>query len=782
MTHRRDAVLMVLGIAIGSAITAFLFYSLTKRKPFEQTEQAAVEPTIDSGSSSKEEPTVKARTARDISGSCVLMGAIRDPEGRGIEDALVRLRLLDEPWLSSDLPHKTRTDSAGRFQIDDLDEKLEYQIWAWAPGRAVVNRMDAVCGAQTNMVIEKGASLNLSFTKPNGDPIGPVQFLLAGGALWPARRAHTDADGAITIAGLEPGEYVLWAEGDRFAYVSDEPIRMELDRVTVAEIELVRAGEARVTILDSAGAPPQKGATVIVEPLSSSLLHRVALVDRQGTAIISAMPPGTYTASVLADKYVRTEPALFQPGDDITIRLERGASVSGVVSTSDRQPVAQASAFVEQEMGSSLVAVPAGRGRSFGGRIAEAVKAGWPMLYEVPGTGVIPGPLHMPLPKSQLGIPHKSGPAWRLTDNAGRFLLDSLPSGRISLSARHLEYVPFKSAELTLEQGGVVSDVVVLMRPGSTATVRTVNGRGYPIGDAEISVFGADDEPLAGAVSRSDGYATITGLPGSFRIEAVAEYHVPAAKEVKGKIGADNEIEIALPLADKTLYGRVTNQNGFGVPGAIVTARAATKGLAQVLNGQTKADGSFAFDGAGAGSYLVVADAGKQGRAQVSNAYFDEDIKLVITGEGAKETEFITPNEFAKALGSPHQIDNLGTTEPIEGERSGEIEATESVQTKFGLADKLSVTGPPSGKGGLPISIGGRAGQTVVTRVRGGSHVAVAGLSKGDRIIAIDGKKVAGPADARKAILGPIGSVVMLKVKNEEGETFNVVVQRVRVK
>ncbi|MCJ7735956.1 MAG: hypothetical protein MUQ10_01405, partial [Anaerolineae bacterium] len=47
----------------------------------------------------------------------------------------------------------------------------------------------------------------------------------------------------------------------------------------------------------------------------------------------------------------------------------------------------------------------------------------------------------------------------------------------------------------------------------------------------------------------------------------------------------------------------------------------------------------------------------------------------------------------------------------------------------------------------------------------------------GDQIIDIDGKKIKGPAMARNAIFGTIGTVVMIKVKSAAtGEVFNVVV------
>ena len=113
--------------------------------------------------------------------------------------------------------------------------------------------------------------------------------------------------------------------------------------------------------------------------------------------------------------------------------------------------------------------------------------------------------------------------------------------------------------------------------------------------------------------------------------------------------------------------------------------------------------------------------------------------------------------------------------------RLDEGAASDTVSTPFGDAETLPVTAPPSGKGGLPISIGSLGGKVIVTHIRPGSRVAMAGLSKGDRIVAINNRKISSPAAARRAIQGPIGSVVTMTIENQ-GEQFTVIVQRVRIK
>jgi S1-C subfamily serine protease len=132
------------------------------------------------------------------------------------------------------------------------------------------------------------------------------------------------------------------------------------------------------------------------------------------------------------------------------------------------------------------------------------------------------------------------------------------------------------------------------------------------------------------------------------------------------------------------------------------------------------------------------------------------------------------PFEETDRMGSGADVDTPNTD-------IGDEEIPPTVHTQFGEADRLPVTDTPPGKGSLPISIGGGPGKIIVTHIRPGSRVAMAGLSKGDRIIAINNRKMSGPASTRRALEGPIGSVVTITIESH-GEQFTVIVQRVRIK
>jgi hypothetical protein len=377
--------------------------------------------------------------------------------------------------------------------------------------------------------------------------------------------------------------------------------------------------------------------------------------------------------------------------------------------------------------------------------------------------------------------------AWRPTDQYGRFTLEGLTTGRVSIRAEHPEYVMVKPADLVLESGHPVADAVVLMKPGQTVTLRVLDNDGFPIPDASVSVYDFDGRLIRDEVCAPDGYAELKGLPRSVRIEVSKEGYVAAAKTHHGKTGAAVDVVMKLGRADKLLRGRVKDARGFGVGGVAIVARAMGRGLLHVLTGVTESDGAFVLEGAGDGGYHVTADGAEKGRAQVLDADYHREIKMVLDlSEGLPGPPLLAPESELGGLGGDltlgaenlHQADNLGMTA---GPGDTDSEAETPIYTQFGEAHDLPVTGPPPGKGGLPITLGGGPGNVTVSGVAIGSRVGGAGLTKGCKILSIDGNKVSGPKEARRALEGPIGSVVMLEVE-ENGEVFTIVVQRERVR
>ncbi len=783
MVKRRSVIQVSAGAILGSALTALLFVLCSEPC------STIVEDMDDTEASDGEKPrTAGVRpgsrtTDRDLTGDCVLSGSVIAPDGQPAQKTLVRVRLLDEPWVSADLDLETETDDKGLFTFEGLTGSAKYQLWAWSHGNAVTDYEDAQCGAKTHLVLDKGATLSVKFVDLKDKPVGPVDVMLAGSSLWPTRRAMTNDAGELTIEGLTPGFFMIHGRTPdaRSAYTSQEPLEIQTGEEAEITLRLQIATPARVVVTDETK-KPIPGAAVLVGPATASLLHRVFRTGEDGTAILPGLATDDNVAWVVANGYVRSEPKPVAPGAEVSFVLDEGGVISGVVQTTDGTPVAGARILADMEMGGALTAMPGGSSRKFSSHLLNAASEGWPSMTAAPDDNVaLAGPANLPLPVIQSEGDSASGKGrWRPTDEQGHFELSCLPAGRIVLTADHKEFVTGDKTTVTMEPGARISGVTITVKRGVVARVRVLNEAGYPIRNALVTAYDRNENDIASLPTRTDGYAEFGGLPRTFRIEASADDMIPATARIKGRLGYEMEVNITLPPADKAIRGRVIDKDGFGIADVSITAKSITRGLVQVIQCNTGTDGSFTLEKAGKGSYHLVAEKDGKILAQVGNVTGNNDITLVAGAHTASpaQPDINIPEIPAGTLVEP--------SESPDGKNLGMIAITNtedslgSVNSEYGQADRLVVTGPPSGKGGLPITLRGSKGKVFVKSVQPGTLVAGSGLAAGDRIIAVDNIKVTGPAHAQKAIAGKIGSVMVIDVMHG-GEHLSIVIQRVRV-
>ncbi|MFO8072112.1 MAG: carboxypeptidase regulatory-like domain-containing protein [Polyangia bacterium] len=774
MGDRRTAIALVIGVAVGALATVGLVQLL---------DENGGQGGVDGGDGVAEKPQASSRDAPDVydqelqpapEGDCNISGTVRDSEGNPIPGAQIRLRLLDSPWPEADVALETASGDDGAYELEGLSEDRPLQVWAWAPGKASSGLGPARCDGATDPTLEPGGSLTASFTTGEGDPPGRLRVLIAGGALWPQRSALTARDGTLALAGLAPGIYALWAYDGERAVVTGRPSEVAAGETARLEARLEPASEAQVRTVDAEGGDPIPNATVLIAPVDSPVLRRTGVTGKDGSTSFAGLSPGAYTVEAVAPGYLRTAPVALDPEGESVLRLRSGARVRGTVRDPDGNPVSGALVEVSQELGGAAVMVDDGRRDLFLSRMLEAARHGWPIARPgAEGDALLVGPQRVPLPAGD----HES-PGRAVTDESGSFELDGLPSGRLQITASHPELIMERPTRITLPTGGEMKEIAVAMRPGTALFVRTVNEKGYPVREAEISVYSEDGELLAETSSGGDGTAELRGLPGSARVEALAEGRVPAAARIDGRPGRRISLELELPLAAESIRGRLVDSRGYGIKEARITARSMARGTIQVVTAITEKDGTFALEGVGECTYHVVAEKDGKVLAQAPKARFDTEVQLVSDEEGGIPFDrFVLPSgPIGPALREPEQ-GNEGSRAIALSEPSPSAAGMDS---EYGSVDRLPVTGPPPGKGGLPIQIGGGPGKVVVRNVSAGSHVAVAGLEEGDRILTVDGKKVRTPAQARKAISGPIGSVVMLGIAHGK-EKVTLVVQRVRI-
>ncbi len=780
MKAPRSALLVGLGILIGASVTALLFTTFNgtpSSTPGRESPENG-EGTRGQRASNPEPPR---QWDRDISGDCVLHGVVKNEDGSVANDAWVKLHLLDQPWSYPDPPLVARTDKEGKFQFPDMSDDIPFQVWAVTDDSAVASQKNVTCGHPVELILVEGSTLTLTFSGKNVLQ-HPITFQLAGGNLWPARQYTTKDGSPITIAGLSEGEYALWAESGDAAFITQTPIVLAQGDDLTVEVALEDSTPATVRVHQEGQGETSEDPFIVVKPTANGLLRKTLRV-RSNEAAIQGLPPGRYTVEATADGSASPIIKTFGPGDEVTLRLERGAVARGIVKTASGDPVEGASIAVQQALGQAVVSLPSANGRRFGLRLVSAAAMGWPKMVALEDDVIVPGPERLPLPNlsSSQGAPTAS---WNPTSPDGRFLIDGLPSGRVSIWATHEDYVSVGKVDITITPGADIDDVIVVMKPGSALSVRIIDEREFPISEAEIQVYATSGERLGSAVTASDGYAQLKGLPATFRIEAQASERVPVIRRVENIAPGLSELVLKLMPADEVLSGRVLNPDGFGVAGAAITARSSGKNRAHVLVGVTEDDGTFDLEGAGEGRYHVTAQHHELGAARFAEAYHGDTIKLILQEGTPGPTGYpvVADNRGYGPTDSLGEIPIGGMNTPtviVPDSQSGGVITT--VETPYGQADQLTVTGPPPGKGGLPIKLGGGPGKVIVTHVATGSEVAAAGLNKGHRIVAIDDKKVTSPAAARKAISGKIGTIVMLRVSTTEGPLV-IVVQRVRIR
>ncbi len=749
--------------------------------------------------------------------------------GGPVPDALVGVWLDDAPWLPPLPPVVTRTDAKGRFRIEGARTDISATLFAFKSGYAVSSVEKAESRVETELTLEKGAALFIVTQRADGVPVGGAVVQIAAAELWPPREGVTDDRGELRIEGLVPGEYEVFARQGALNVSKEQPVTLEAQDSRTVELVLSTGERTVFRVVDEAEGAALAGATVAVLSIGAPLVKQVALTGAEGRAMFSLSPGGRYQAVVTAPGFMQGSTVQVTAGDTLSVLLKRGVILSGVVQDLSGRPIQGARLQVNQVLGDAHVDGQDTDGVMFNRSLMAAAAGGWPRLLTVDGASVIPGPLQvpLPLPKPREGDEVSAGSrAWEATDAEGRFLLNGVPPGRLTLTAEHDDYVMAQAIrEMVVTTDTPVKNVLIRMDEGTRVSVRVVDSDNFPLADAEVFVFASDGRLLGDGISATDGYALFPGLPAAFRIEASLEGYVPTFVWHEGRLGEDVDIRIRLASADKVLQGRVRDKQGNSLGGVAVVARAKNRGQIQVLSAVSRPDGRFEISGAGAGYYNVAANAGEEGVAVATSVTHEDNITLVvrsdevytsaagvlmppapetvssgyddglgvdnlgtISGTGRGRERSSNPSEerviFPTAISSespplldPDVPDNLGVSSPGEGTASVGGTASEGSATPFGEAEELTVTGPPSGKGGLPISLSGRAGKVIVTRVAPGSRVHVAGLTQGSQILSVDGKQVKNPADAKRAIQGTIGTVVMLEV-SENGEVFTVVVQR----
>jgi len=410
--------------------------------------------------------------------------------------------------------------------------------------------------------------------------------------------AVTDQRGIATLAGLSDSFHDFEIAARTY---SPRSLRMTLGLDPGGAIhETVRLSHGRPirgVILDSTERPIA-GATVELTASKPEWRNRLE-TDEGGSWHLDALARGTYHLWVHAVGY-SAKGIDFQFSDSSTdtiiVRLSPGVLVEGCVRDSEGNPAGQAriearrtddseSVFASSADDCTFQFAALGIGRWYLTAFQE-YSASAPVEIDV---GMSNGAVDLTLENAQIlgrvvdesGIPvagvqvvafttaeHNSD----LSADDGTFSLGPLPRGRYHVAAIRSDSETQEPADSTIAAAGDSS--VELVAPAYAYVSGVVRMNGDPVSSYAIGILAHDDalpNIRALGVHQDDGRFEMKVYARRFRLVVAGAFETLTTDWVSTRPGETLDVGTLVVKAGRSLSGIVTDQNGKGIEGAVVT-------------------------------------------------------------------------------------------------------------------------------------------------------------------------------------------------------------------
>lgn len=502
-------------------------------------------------------------------------GRVIDQEERPVAGVLVRLRPAREEEPSRPVPDSdllvATTDEHGRFELARVPASC-FDIVARRQGfsTAVARAVSVPAGQGPvdlgTLVLEPGATIRGRVRDAEGRFLRDVSVWLSGDLRRPAshlasRRpetapsAVTDAAGLFAVEDLRPGaRFHLLLRGaghlpatlEAVTAPTREPLMVTLEpsfqvRGRVVDTAHDGVAEAEVT-LD----PPAPELGQMEMPVLGAEHSKRVFTDADGSFVVVEVAAGRFEVGASSEGFVPAAPLSIEVGRgkdvaDVTFVLERGASLSGRLTTVDGDPVADAHVRVE-----------GGRG---------------------------------------------------VADSHGSYRIAGVPPGTRVVEARHAVY-RLVTREIEIEDGENTLDLVFEPGREVSGRVVDDAGVAVGGAAVELRLDDPEDPHLLRTVTGdAGGFFFPEVAAGSYRLSAEKHGHSrterPADVEVADRMVAD--LEVVLPVG-AILSGRVFGLDADQLASVAVTAERAGQ---PPRHGAVDYQGRYRVTDLGAGDYLV---------------------------------------------------------------------------------------------------------------------------------------------------------------------------------
>ena len=523
------------------------------------------------------------------------------------------------------------TGTDGHFVIDGIAPG-RYRVRVTGAGLLAAElRMVPVPSDEARIVVARQVSIDGTVTD-GGKPVTTAMVGVRGDAIGGALEVKTDAKGAFHVPNLPEGRYQVYAWQGATAARAIRVNRLGAGPFPDVELRLEAATIVVGRVIDK-----EEGtglvAAIELRPVGDDQAPRYARTRDDGEFRIEGVPNGRWIADAFAPGYASPGGVELEAGKGIPeLALVRGGAIEGRVLDGDGHPVAGASvrALTAGPTPTEISAqVDADKLRRFSGRTAapevdSSATFADPQFLARGELGVMLGPIPpIPPPGAEVARPaavvDPSSPIAGLASDPpplavddtrasiwvtgpdGRYRVRGLPKGKVTALAVAGGFAEAHSKQVTLGAGELVTNIDIVLTPGTFLVGKVTDQHGAPVIGAELSAQPELGTPVEG-FSDGDGMYRLGPLVGTVELRASAFGHVDAHKTVELAKDPEHHQDIVLEVADAVLAGTLDDTSGASVAGARIEI---VGGSADGRGTVSANDGTFSLDMLPAGHLRV---------------------------------------------------------------------------------------------------------------------------------------------------------------------------------
>jgi len=440
-----------------------------------------------------------------------------------------------------------------------------------------------------------------------GQPLEGAIVSLAGSGFWPARSVQSGADGRFHWADIPAGIYELRVSKGPMVAPPIEGLILDPGAQRAFAVRLGRGWTLSGQVVDARTGAGVRAAEVTVATGALGLHTRRTKSDARGYFSLVGIIGDEQSLYVDAEGYLIVGPVTHTiDSDALIVRLQRASRIHGRVVDERGRPV------------------PGAWVRAFG-------KQAQPSAPSAGSLGVTAGPVP-PISAAESSALAFVGQTTTAID--GRFSLGHLQPGSYTVAASHEGFAPTQTDPIRVAPNttSTSDDIRIVMRPGAELAGRVVDERGLGLESIPVELRVREEQVPRMDVTASDGSFSFRGVRGEATITALP-YDLPAARTTV-TIGRDDAlvtVELALATSLYTMHGRVVDERGFGVGGALITVSSNDPQTPTRRNAKSDADGTFSVPALPVPPYSLRAAHPAFSEARLSQIEAVDDVRVVMS-------------------------------------------------------------------------------------------------------------------------------------------------------